>query len=393
MTRKNKITFFIYGAVFLSEFSFFFVLPLLGISPLITAANVAFYLAGSVILESILMVTTTKLFEKYSRKLLMASAFILRSAAFLFITLSAMPSAWLSFFTLTALSKAIAKPFLREILTEHLNGKTLKRALTLYSFFQNAAVFIAPLVATITIKYNVSVFVLFFFAVIGLYFCFLSIKIVYNYPQKKTSLEKDKKTPTAFLSSCKKIISNRSLRYLLITALLCSSIMGIFLTTTTLLSKFDSNLAPYSGLFFSTVGISICLWQGIMNKHLTLSDKTTFYLIWLTGSLASFYLIGGVSTAMIALIAYSVYESVIIPEIYYNAGKTTAALSSSVIFSYILVVSNIGQAAGSWMSGWIISHFNSHVSLIFFMITIASTFASSMCLIQAKKHEDFQCGI
>ncbi|WP_375642629.1 hypothetical protein [Bartonella sp. CM100XJJH] len=133
---KNKIPFFIYSAVFLSEFSFFFVLPLIGNSSLITAANVAFYLAGSVILESILMVTTTGLLEKFSRKLLMATAFILRSIAFVCIILSLTPSAWLIFFTLMAFSKAISKPFLREILSEHLNGSTLKRALTLYSFFK-----------------------------------------------------------------------------------------------------------------------------------------------------------------------------------------------------------------------------------------------------------------
>ncbi|WP_375643753.1 MULTISPECIES: MFS transporter [unclassified Bartonella] len=344
---KNKITFFIYSTVFLSEFSFFFVLPLLGNSSLITAANVAFYLAGSVILESILMVTTTGLLERFSRKLLMASAFILRSSAFVCIILSLTPSAWLIFFTLMAFSKAVSKPFLREILSEHLNENALKRALTLYSFFQNAAVVIAPLVATSAIKYNASTFLMAFFALIGLYLCVLSIQIVYHYPHKTLFLEKNKKTKKALLSSLKTIIHNRSIAYLLVTALLCAFLMGIFITTTTLLSKFDRNLAPYSGIFFSIVGISICIWQGVINKHLTLSDKATFYLLCFMGSFAAFFLIGGVFTAVIALIAYSVYESVMIPEIYYQAGKTTSSLSASVLFSYILVISNIGQAAGS----------------------------------------------
>ncbi|WP_375676553.1 MULTISPECIES: MFS transporter [unclassified Bartonella] len=300
---KNKITFFIYSTVFLSEFSFFFVLPLLGNSSLITAANVAFYLAGSVILESILMVTTTGLLERFSRKLLMASAFILRSSAFVCIILSLTPSAWLIFFTLMAFSKAVSKPFLREILSEHLNENALKRALTLYSFFQNAAVVIAPLVATSAIKYNASTFLMAFFALIGLYLCVLSIQIVYHYPHKTLSLEKNKKTKKALLSSLKTIIHNRSIAYLLVTALLCAFLMGIFITTTTLLSKFDRNLAPYSGIFFSIVGISICIWQGVINKHLTLSDKATFYLLCFMGSFAAFFLIGGVFTAVIALIA------------------------------------------------------------------------------------------
>ncbi|WP_375668009.1 MULTISPECIES: MFS transporter [unclassified Bartonella] len=390
---KNKITFFIYSTVFLSEFSFFFVLPLLGNSSLITAANVAFYLAGSVILESILMVTTTGLLERFSRKLLMATAFILRSSAFVCIILSLTPSAWLIFFTLMAFSKAISKPFLREILSEHLNKNALKRALTLYSFFQNAAVVIAPLVATSAIKYNASTFLMVFFALIGLYLCVLSIQIVYHYPHKTLSLEKNKKIKNPFLSSLKTIIHNRSIAYLLVTALLCTFLMGIFITTTTLLSKFDRNLAPYSGIFFSIVGISICIWQGIINKHLSLSDKSTFYLLWLMGSFAAFFLMGGVFTAVTALIAYSVYESVMVPEIYYQAGKTTTSLSASVLFSYILVISNIGQAAGSWTSGWIISHFNNHIAFTFCMIVGISAFASCLCLMQTKKNKELQCHI
>ncbi|WP_208442310.1 MFS transporter [Bartonella raoultii] len=382
---KNKIIFFIYSAVFLSEFSFFFVLPILGSSSLITAANVAFYLAGSVILESILMVTTTGLLERFSRKLLMATAFILRSTAFLCIILSTTPSAWLIFFTLMAFSKAISKPFLREILSKHLNGNALKRALTLYSFFQNAAVVIAPLVATIAIKYNASAFLMAFFAIISLYLCVLSIQIVYHYPHKKSSVEKNKKTNTSLLSSLKTIRYNHSIIYLLVTAFLCAFLMGIFITTTTLLNKFDSNLAPYSGIFFSIVGISICIWQGIINKHLSLSDKTTFYLLWLMGSFASFFLMGGVLTAVTALIAYSIYESVMIPEIYYQAGKTTASLSASILFSYILVISNIGQATGSWTSGWIISYCNNHIAFIFCMIVGVSAFTSCLCLMQTKK--------
>ncbi|WP_406604119.1 MFS transporter [Bartonella gliris] len=382
---KNKIPFFIYSAVFLSEFSFFFVLPLLGNSSLITAANIAFYLAGSVILESILMITATGLLERFSRKLLMATAFILRSTAFLCIILSLMPSAWLIFFTLMAFSKAISKPFLREILSEHLNGSALKRALTLYSFFQNAAVVIAPLVATSAIKYNASAFLMAFFALIGLYFCFLSLKIVYHYPHKKSLLEKGKKIKKPFFSSLKTIIHNRSLAYLLVTAFLCAFLMGIFITTTTLLSKFDSTLAPYSGIFFSIVGISICIWQGVINKHLTLSDKATVCLLCFMGSFSSLFLIDGVFIAVSALIAYSVYESVMVPEIYYQAGKTTTSLSSSVLFSYILVISNIGQAAGSWTSGWIISHFNNHIAFTFCMIVGVSVLASCLCLIQTKK--------
>ncbi|WP_273760758.1 hypothetical protein [Bartonella sp. ML70XJBT.G] len=161
--------------------------------------------------------------------------------------------------------------------------------------------------------------------------------------------------------------------------------MGIFITTTTLLSKFDSNLAPYSGIFFSIVGISICIWQGVINKHLTLSDKATFYLLCFMGGFSSFFLMGGIFTSVTALIAYSIYESVMVPEIYYQAGKTTTSLSSSVLFSYILVVSNIGQAIGSWTSGWIISHFNNHIAVLFGMIVGISAFASCLCLMQTKK--------
>ncbi len=44
--------------------------------------------------------------------------------------------------------------------------------------------------------------------------------------------------------------------YLLDTAFLCTFIMGIFIITTTLLSKFDSNLAPYSGILLGSVFVS-----------------------------------------------------------------------------------------------------------------------------------------
>ncbi|WP_273724454.1 hypothetical protein [Bartonella sp. AU18XJBT] len=103
------------------------------------------------------------------------------------------------------------------------------------------------------------------------------------------------------------------------------------------------------------------------------------------GSFAAFFLMGGAFTAMTALIAYSVYESVMIPEIYYQAEKTTASLSASVLFSYILVISNIGQAIGSWTSGWIISYFNNHIALLFCMIVGVSAFVFCLCLMQTKK--------
>ncbi len=103
------------------------------------------------------------------------------------------------------------------------------------------------------------------------------------------------------------------------------------------------------------------------------------------GSFASLFLMGGTFTAVTALISYSIYESVMIPEIYYQVNKTITSLSASVLFSYILVISNIGQAAGSWTSGGIISHFNNYIAFIFCMIITASSFASCLCLIQTKK--------
>lgn len=385
--NNTQTTYFVYFAVFLSEFSFFFSLPLLGKSPDLSASSVAACLAGAIILESILMLISTGYLERLSRRKLIFTSLALRSVAFLAILLSLSLYSWLMFFLLISVSKSISKPFLREILAGNLSGESLKKAMNTYSLFQNSAVFVAPSLAAIALTYGFINYVILLVIISGIVMATMALTISYATPSNKKS---GSGSPFVSLGYIFRGGMAGAVQRILLASFFCFLIMGVFITSTTLLGKINPELRNYSGLFFSVVGATICLWQGGAAKLSFIRDKWTSHLIVAGGVIASLYLTGSLYIAVAALIAYSIYESVIIPEIYVVASGIHSAIPSGVLFSYIVVMSNIGSAFGSWITGLAITYFNDYVPMLI-LITVFLSSIFSFILLKTTHHKEVQC--
>lgn len=382
--HSNKTTYFIFLTVFLAEFSFFFALPLMGKTPGLSASSMATCLAGAVILESLLMLTSTGYLERFSRRTLICTSLLLRSGAFMTIFLSLSLPAWLFFFFLIALSKSISKPFLREVLAENLSGPQLKKALYTFSLCQNSAVFVAPMLAVAAMKFSFTEAVLLTLVVSGIVMAVTALPLIYAFPSGRPSTS----SPLVGMRlAFQGVAASRGIQRILLSSFFCFLIMGIFITATTLLDKINPDMGAYSGLFFSVVGVTICLWQGGVAKLTALSDRYSAQIIMIGGVLSSAYLLGSVYIAIIALVAYSLYESVIIPEIYFKATHIPSGIPTSVLFSYILIASNAGEAFGSWLTGLAITHMAEHVPLFILFTVLSSAIISFLCLKTADRKE------
>jgi len=380
----TKTTYFIFLTVFLAEFSFFFALPLLGKTPDLSASSVAACLAGAVILESLLMLTFTGYLERFSRRMLICASLLLRSGAFMTIFLSLSLPAWLFFFFLIAVSKSISKPFLREVLAENLSGNQLKKALYTFSLCQNSAVFVAPMLAVTAMKFSFIETVLLTLVLSGAVMAVATLPLIYTFPSNKPSTGSPL---TGMRTAFKGVMASTGIQRILLSSFFCFLIMGVFITATMLLDKINPSIGTYSGLFFSVVGVSICLWQGVVAKLTTLSERYSSQIIMIGGALSSAYLLGSVYIAIMALIAYSVYESVIIPELYFKSTSIPSSIPTSVLFSYILIVSNAGEAFGSWLTGFAITHMDEHVPTFIFFTVLSSAMISFLCLKTADRKE------
>lgn len=386
--HANKTTCFIYLTVFLAEFSFFFALPLLGKSPDLSASSVAACLAGAVLLESLLMLTSTGYLERFSRRKLIFVSLLLRSTAFLTIYLTLSLPGWLLFFLLIAASKSISKPFLREVLATTLSGPQLKKALNTFSLCQNSAVFVAPMLAVAAMKFAFIGVVLLALFLSGIVMALMALRLIYTLPANH---ESSTRSPLADMRvGFQGVMASAGIQRILLSSFFCFLIMGVFITSTTLLDKINPDLGAYSGIFFSIVGATICLWQGGVAKLTSFSDRYSSQIIMMGGVLSSAYLLGSVYIAVAALIAYSIYESVIIPELYFQATHIASGVSASVLFSYILIVSNAGEAFGSWLTGFAITHLADYVPLFIFITVLSSAMISFICL-KTTDRKEAQC--
>lgn len=368
----------------MAELSFFFALPILGKSPDLSASNVAACLAAAVILESILLITTTSWLEKFSRKKIIAISLILRIGAFLAIYIALSLTAWVVFFILTTISKSISKPFLREILVETMPNNELKKALYTFSLFQNAAVFLAPILAVIALSSNTVNLSIILLIIICIIMTIITPAIIYDYPSKKnlaTSLPAE-----GAINALRGIWKNKNILLILLSSFACYLIMGLFITATTLLDKINPEMGEYSGLFFSVVGISICICQSILVKLSAANKQSSYTVIYISGIISASFLLGSVYIAIIALIAYSIYESMIIPEMYFKANHITSDISTTVIFSYIIIAANLGQAFGSWLTGFLINNFLQHFAILL-AIAIAFCVWVSVFSVKIIKYE------
>lgn len=373
---------FIYLMVFLSEFSSFFSLPLLGASSTISASNAALCMAGAVVLENILMFTITGCLEAFSRNKIIFVSLLLRGMAYLSIYISLALSSWLFFYFLISISKSISKPFLRDILVEGVSNTHLKRTMNTFSFCQNFAVFIGPTIATAALKYNFTGEVLIFLIILNLIFAF-HVLFISHIPGKDKILSS--KRAWFFITPFLKVSDN--IKYVLLASFLSNLMMGVFITATTLVSKIKPEFTEYSGVFFSIVGATICLWQGIIATLIRATPQTLRLIMFVSGILSSVYLHGSLYITFIALIAYSIYESIIIPMIYYEIKQVNTDVSSAVLFGYITVLSNAGGAFGMWITGFVITHAVKYVTCFIFITILCSATLSYISMSGLNKNK------
>ena len=127
--------------------------------------------------------------------------------------------------------------------------------------------------------------------------------------------------------------------------------MGVFITGVVSSREFMPNLEPYTGALFSTVGVVICIWQFLISR--TTVGKTIArspsYLLYAVLISALFFL-GDVVLSFFAIIAYGLFESIVIPLCYQKVQKY-----HSQTFAVLLVLCNIGNAIGSFITGVVIS--------------------------------------
>ncbi|MGM3175482.1 MFS transporter [Dickeya lacustris] len=383
-----KVSYFIYLAVFFAEFSFFFSLPLLGISPEISAASVGVCLAGAIILESVLMFAIAGYLEHLPRKLLIFSSLLLRAIAFLSLYISLSLISWLLFFLFLSISKAISKPFFREVLTESLPREHVKKAMNVFSLFQNTAVFVAPSLASFSDKYNFMNEIILTVILCSVIMAIFALNI--TYPPLASNKKPVSRSPLVGLFYAFRGNMAKAVQSILLASFFCFVIMGVFITSTTLIGKVIPDLKEYSGVFFSIVGITICLWQAIFSKFKPLNDYWISNIIIICGALSSIYLLGSLYTAVIALIAYSIYESIVIPEIYVTASGINSDIPSGVMFSYIVILSNAGSAFGSWITGLAIENISEYASEFIFFVVFCSS-VTSLFFIKIASKKEAQC--
>ena len=352
-------------------------LPILGDSASMSATEISSCLAISVVVESVVLLVATGQLEKYSRKKLLSISMGLRSLAFAPILISGTYTVWLVSFILIAFSKALSKPFTREVLSTMYEGARLKRSLIFYSFSQNLAIVIAPLIAIVSLRYGHSREVMQILVIMNLMIGILSAANVYNYPKNRNASSQFVVSRNSFLLQFAELKNNRDIVNILLSTFFCFAIMGFFISSTTIIDRIKEVFYGYSGVFFSIVGVSVCIWQGLVAPMTKFSERTTIHIIAITGVLSSLYLTGGVYLAIASLIAYSIYESVIIPHIYYKSSNCESSLSISVIFSYILVASNVGEAVGASITGLVVDLTHEYAPFYLFLLIFVSALFSA----------------
>ena len=236
---------------------------------------------------------------------------------------------------------------------------------------------VAPLIAIVSLRYGHSQEVIQILLIMNLMIGILSAANVYNYPKNRNASSQFVFSRNSFLLQFSELKNNRGIINILLSTFFCFAIMGFFISSTAIIDRIKEVFYGYSGIFFSVVGVSVCIWQGLVAPMKKFSERTTIHIITILGVLSSLYLTGGVYLAIVSLIAYSIYESVIIPHIYYKSSNCESSLSISVIFSYILVASNVGEAVGSLITGLVVDWTHEYAPLYLFLLIFVSALFSA----------------
>ncbi|MBS9443186.1 MFS transporter [Photorhabdus heterorhabditis] len=97
------------------------------------------------------------------------------------------------------------------------------------------------------------------------------------------------------------------------------------------------------------------------------------------------YFSGGIAIAIIALVAYSIFEAIIIPEIYSTSSNIVNKEKSSIAFSLLLVMANLGEAVGSTSIGFLVDLFDYRSGYLINLFILLFSLLSVVTLIISKK--------
>ena len=382
---KNKTGLFIYSLVFLSEFSFFFALPILAQQSSFSASQVGFAFSLAIVIESVVMISMAGFLHSKSRSNVLSISLILRSIAYLFLVAIDTIMSWYLFFAILAISKSLSKPILREVLINTVAEKDIKISMNYYSFFQNFAIVIAPIVAVVSIQVSIEKYFFFSISFINFVCVYFSYKLVYSTASKNNNDVKQYNNPFKYIGLLSK---DKTILLLMVSIFFTVFLMQIFITVTTLLPRTRSDFSEYVSLFFTIVGVTICVWQGIIAKHIKFNDNTMLLLLTILGGILSLLFMGNLFVAILALIAYSIFESILVPHIYYNASIVKAIIPQNVLFSFILVSGNIGGALGAYLTGIIIDFAEWNITLVLTIMIAISVILSILPIYRIKKGEN-----
>ena len=182
------------------------------------------------------------------------------------------------------------------------------------------------------------------------------------------------------------LFKDKTFNTLLSCAFFSFAIMGIFITSTIFSPRINVDFTDYVGIFFATVGVVICIWQLILSKLFVISDTKKYLFLFLLSIISSLFFVKGVTLALIALISYGIFEAIIVPEIFISVAKNYTKQNTALAFSLILVMANIGDAFGTFLSGVAIDYFDKYVALAFSaLIFVFSIFSLFLLVISRSK--------
>nr|WP_157600164.1 hypothetical protein [Saccharospirillum impatiens] len=279
------------------------------------------------------------------------------------------------FFSIMSLAKAIGKPFSRTALNLVTPDSKKKRVFINISLAQNSAIVLAPLVGMLSIGSENLIYN--FMGLVYLAFALLSFFV---YSQIDPLIKGNSESLIKGISSIFKVDKFPSLTFGIFA---CYMIMGIFITGIVTSGQFIPAIENHIGILFSLVGVVICIWQFYLSKtrvgeYISNSFSTLLLII----VFSSLFFLGNVYISFLSIMAYGLFESVVIPLFYRRSSDRLSAKYQSQAFSVLLISANVGEAIGAYATGWLID-FNTEMAS-FYLLGIVSMLGLSIMLASFK---------
>ncbi|MGI9878404.1 MFS transporter [Vibrio chagasii] len=354
--QLNPRSLFIYLYVFFNEFSFFMVLPHIAISSGANAFQIGSLFTYAVILESFLMIFLSGWIKTIKVGTLYLIAPLLFGLSYFSLIKLDGIEAFYMFFTIMSVAKSLGKPFSRTALS--LVSTNKDRIFINISLVQNLAIVIAPLAGALTLgsESGIYTFMLASYIIFG-----VSSLIIFF---RKNNVE-IKGNDGPIFKGYKNIFTQSTFRCFSLGLFFSYVAMGIFITGIVSSSLYLPDLTPHVGLFFSVVGITICFWQFYLSKTQLGSfiSQSKFAILAMIVFSALFF-VGKLPLAILSIIAYGMFESVLIPRCYKGSTERLADKYHNQAFAILLVLANFGEATGSFLTGVVINDFTSYARVI-----------------------------